>query len=61
MVDAAGAGRVTTAGGCIAGVGFGTVVATVAGVPHAAKVNDERRATSDNDLPKGIDFMSDLA
>jgi hypothetical protein len=49
-------GRVATAAGCVvAGVGFGTVVATVAGVPHAAKAIDDRSTRSD------FDCMSVLA
>jgi hypothetical protein len=39
----------------VAGVGLGTVVATVAGVPHAARAKDERRATRD------VGFVSNLA
>jgi hypothetical protein len=49
-------GRVATAAGCVrAGVGFGTVVATVAGVPHATNATDDRSRTKD------FDFMSVLA
>ena len=59
IVDA-GAGRETAGAGCVVGVGLGTVVATVAGVPHAASVNDDRSATRDSGLTKNVDFMRDL-